>query len=129
MTIIRETREFIQSKDKETRRFIFYIQANMHKRGIEREENIRRNAMSLFYIIMEISTFLSCRHFSFDIFLVDICICRHPRCRHFAFDILPVDIFFVDICICRHLSCRHFAFDILLSTFCLSTFRHLILAL
>jgi hypothetical protein len=68
---------------------------------------------------------------------VDICICRHLFCRHFTFDILIVDIFFVDIFICRHLSCRRFAFDILhstfslstfsLSTFSLSTFWHLIL--
>jgi len=83
MTIIRERREFIQSKEKETRRIVFYIQADMHKRSIEREEAIRQNATSLFCIIIEIPTFLLCRYVA----------CRQSFTRHFAFDILTVDVF------------------------------------
>jgi hypothetical protein len=76
ITIIRERREFIQSKEKETRRIILYIQVDMHKRSIDREENRRRNTTSLFCIITEISKFLSCRHSAFDFF------CRRFDCRH-----------------------------------------------
>jgi len=83
MTINRERQEFIQSKEIETRRIILYIQADMHKRSIEREENIRQDATSLFFIIIEIPTFLSCRYVA----------CRQSFSRHFN---------------CRRFHCRRF---------------------
>src|ERR1700722_1737282 len=88
MTVIRQRREFLQSREKETRRIKFYIQADMYKESIEREENTRRYTMSLFCIMIEISTF-----FYIDILLVDN---------------LCVDIFFKSIFV---------LVDIFLSTF------------
>ena len=142
MTVIRERREFIQPREKETRRIKFYVQADMYKESIEMEKNTRRYDASLFCIMIKNSTFSEV-----EVLLVDICIFRHLSCRHsacrrfdvdvlmstfvsvdiFLVDILIVDIFFVDvllvdICICRHL---HLSASYL-STFCLSTFffRH-----
>jgi hypothetical protein len=87
-----------------------------------------RYATSVFYTILEISKFLSCR-----LFVVDVCTCRLSFCRHLPSSTIFLSTFYcrrfiVDVCTCRPSFCRRFTFDIFesrhlyLSTSVLSTF-------